>query len=137
MLKLYRVNDGTNYGSVVQEVVLPLQLNAGESKTVQFDATNVYNGEKYFAWVYYYSEGKQVRGRGTGSHTLVFPTDPETPKGDLNGDGKVDISDVNIVINVMLGKNQDPDTKAKADVTGDGKVDISDVNAVINIMLGK
>ncbi len=51
---------------------------------------------------------------------------------DINGDNKVDIADVNEVINVMLGKSA-----ATADVTGDGKVDISDVNAVINAMLGK
>ena len=52
--------------------------------------------------------------------------------GDLNDDGQVDISDINIVINVMLGKSDVP-----ADVNGDGIVDISDVNKVINIMLGK
>ena len=51
---------------------------------------------------------------------------------DVTGDGKVDVSDVNEVINVVLGKST-----ASADVTGDGKVDISDVNAVINVMLGK
>ena len=51
---------------------------------------------------------------------------------DLNGDGKVDVSDVNEVINVVLGKSV-----AAADVNGDGKVDISDVNMVINALLGK
>ena len=54
--------------------------------------------------------------------------------GDVTGDGKVDISDVNGVINMMLGK---ADATAIADVTGDGQVDISDVNAIINMMLGK
>ena len=53
--------------------------------------------------------------------------------GDVNGDGTVDIADVNAVINVMLGKT----TTNPCDVTGDGTIDISDVNAVINIMLGK
>ena len=51
---------------------------------------------------------------------------------DVTGDGKVDISDVNEVINVVLGKSV-----AAADVNGDGVVDISDVNMVINAMLGK
>ena len=51
---------------------------------------------------------------------------------DINSDGKVDISDVNEVINVMLGKST-----ASADINGDGKVDIGDVNAVINAMLGR
>ena len=54
--------------------------------------------------------------------------------GDLNGDGQVDISDVNMAINLMLGKVEQT---VAGDVTGDGKVDISDVNAVINAMLGK
>ncbi len=52
---------------------------------------------------------------------------------DINGDGQVDISDVNEVINMMLGKSD----ISPVDITGDGQVDISDVNAVINAMLGK
>lgn len=58
---------------------------------------------------------------------------PSNP-GDINGDGKVDIADVNAVINMMLGKAS---PTAAGDVNGDGKVDIADVNAVINLMLGK
>ena len=54
--------------------------------------------------------------------------------GDVNGDGTVDISDVNAVINVMLGKAE---STPAADINGDGTVDVSDVNMVINIMLGK
>ena len=62
--------------------------------------------------------------------------------GDINGDGVVDIADVNSVINLMLGKGLTPSPSpggegSSADVTGDGVVDISDVNAVINAMLGK
>ena len=62
--------------------------------------------------------------------------------GDANGDGKVDIADVNAVINAMLGRGSltpdpSPEGEGLCDVTGDGQVDISDVNAVINIMLGK
>ena len=54
--------------------------------------------------------------------------------GDANGDGLVDISDVNSVINQMLGKD---DVNPVCDMNGDGVIDISDVNAVINKMLGK
>ena len=54
--------------------------------------------------------------------------------GDSNGDGKIDISDVNAVINMMLGKTE---MIGLCDMNGDGKIDISDVNAVINKMLGK
>ncbi len=54
--------------------------------------------------------------------------------GDVTGDGQVDISDVNAIINIMLGKAAQ---NAAGDVTNDGAVDIADVNGVINIMLGK
>ena len=55
-------------------------------------------------------------------------------RGDITGDGVVDIADVNTIINMMLGK---ADKTAAADLTGDGAVDIADVNTVINIMAGK
>ena len=64
-------------------------------------------------------------------YTFTLPQPVVT--GDVNGDGKVDIADVNIVINAMLGKG----STQGCDLTGDGKVDIADVNTVINLMLGK
>ena len=54
-------------------------------------------------------------------------------RGDLNGDGVVDIADVNALINMMLGKVL---VNPAADLTNDSRVDIADVNYVINIMLG-
>ena len=50
--------------------------------------------------------------------------------GDVNGDGEVNIADVNAVINMIL------DTPAEnGDVNGDGEVNIADVNAIIDIIL--
>ena len=56
--------------------------------------------------------------------------------GDLNGDGVVDVTDVNICINVILERNTDPDIIALSDLNGDGTVDVADVNMIINIILG-
>lgn len=56
-------------------------------------------------------------------------------KGDVNGDGKVDVADVNIIIDIIL-ENATIEQYPAADVTGDGKVDVADVNAVIDIILG-
>ena len=58
----------------------------------------------------------------------------QTVRGDVNGNGVVDIDDVNAVINIMVHK---ADPTAAADVNGDGAVDIDDLNIIINIMLGK
>ncbi|MBR1882824.1 MAG: family 10 glycosylhydrolase [Muribaculaceae bacterium] len=54
--------------------------------------------------------------------------------GDVNGDGVVDVADVNLVVNMILGGAP---IDALADVNGDGYVDVSDVNAIINLVLGK
>lgn len=57
-------------------------------------------------------------------------------KGDVNRDGSVDVSDVNIIVNILLGNATISDYPLFwSDITGDGAVDVSDVNAVINIML--
>ena len=76
-----------------------------------------------------------------------FQTEAALPC-DLNHDGLVDITDINIMINVMLGYDvpighQGHDTapplytKWLFDVTGDSVVDISDVSTVVNAMLGR
>ena len=57
--------------------------------------------------------------------------------GDVNGDEKVDVTDVTAVINKILGKNPQPFNEPAADVTGEGTIDVSDVTAIINIILGK
>ena len=56
--------------------------------------------------------------------------------GDINGDGKVDVTDVNVVVNIILGKDS-KDNYPNADTDGNGTVDVTDVNAVVNIILGK
>ena len=70
----------------------------------------------------YYGEVKKFK---TGKKT-------SDSKGDVNSDGKVDISDIVAVINHIAGTN----SYKQADVNGDTKVDISDIVAIINIIAG-
>ena len=56
---------------------------------------------------------------------------PEPLTGDVNGDGEVNIADVNAVIDIILSGGM----SAAADVNKDGEVNIADVNAVIDIIL--
>ena len=55
-------------------------------------------------------------------------------KGDVNGDGKVTVSDVSALINMILDFT--PKDPERADINGDGRVNVSDVTALINIILG-
>ena len=58
---------------------------------------------------------------------------PEFVTGDVDGDGKVNISDVVAVINAIAGTGN----YERADVNGDGKTNITDVVDIINIIAGK
>ena len=52
--------------------------------------------------------------------------------GDINGDGKIAISDVTNLINQLLASGEMP---AFCDVNGDGKVSIADVSTLIELLL--
>jgi hypothetical protein len=53
--------------------------------------------------------------------------------GDVNGDGEVNIADVNAVIDLILSGVND----LKGDVNGDEEVNIADVNSIIDIILNQ
>ncbi|MBQ4138720.1 MAG: dockerin type I repeat-containing protein, partial [Muribaculaceae bacterium] len=54
--------------------------------------------------------------------------------GDVNGDGRVNVSDVTTLVNMILGVI--PKDETRADINGDGKINVSDVTALVNIILG-
>ena len=70
----------------------------------------------------------------SGSDVLAnrFVVKRKNLKGDVNTDGKVDISDIVAVINQIAGTATYP----YPDVNNDSKVDISDIVAIINIIAG-
>ena len=55
-------------------------------------------------------------------------------KGDVDGDGRVNIGDVTALINYLLSGNDSINPDA-ADTDTDGRVNISDVTALINMLL--
>ena len=59
----------------------------------------------------------------------------EYARGDVNGDGIIDVEDVNAVINIILKVVSADAYPGKADVNDDGIIDVEDVNSVINIIL--
>lgn len=57
---------------------------------------------------------------------------PQPITGDVNGDGNVNISDINALIDMILSGKSNP----QGDVNGDGSINIADINEVIDIILG-
>ncbi len=62
--------------------------------------------------------------------SFVYRSSAARP-GDVNGDGEVNIADVNALIDMVLSG----DVLPSGDVNGDGEVNIADVNAVIDVIL--
>ena len=59
--------------------------------------------------------------------------DPDPIIGDVNGDEEVNIADVNLLIDIILGGADN--TEGRSDVNSDGEANIADINAVIDIIL--
>ncbi len=126
----FKVNHGAEwYGGVAEEGEEAYLIHYGWCENIPLDLT-----------------GKNFRINEAGTYTFVLTIGEESKTltvlglvapgvpGDSNGDGVVDIADVNSVINQMLGKEA---MIPACDMNGDGVIDIADVNAVINKMLGK
>jgi hypothetical protein len=55
--------------------------------------------------------------------------------GDLSLDGLVNVVDLQLAVNVVLGGETDTGLTVRADVNGDGQVNVLDVQAIVNIIM--
>ena len=98
--------------------------------------------EPTFAYIYAVSnKAGDVRRAATAENGVMIYSielkEPETLRGDLNGDGSVNVTDVTALINHILGKSEPTFNAAAADLTGDGVINVTDVSKLIEIILGK
>ncbi len=60
-----------------------------------------------------------------------------TPKrGDVNGDGRRNVSDIMLIVNYILGQTSEDFNTVLADLNNDGNVNVSDIMILVNIILG-
>jgi len=73
---------------------------------------------------------------GNGNVTVRFELESEElQQGDVNGDGEVNIGDVTLIIDHILGEAEV--NERVADVNGDGEINIGDVTDIIDYILTK
>lgn len=69
------------------------------------------------------------------------PASPDEPAynllGDVNRDGRVDVSDASTIVSKSVGKTPSAYVERLADYNGDGKIDVSDASAIVNHAVGK
>ena len=94
------------------------------------DVTLTYQADDVEKGTYYV---RIIRYGGSGGYTLTY-TGP-TLTGDVDGNGKVTISDVTDMIDQLLGSSNPSFAIDDADIDGDAKFTISDVTALIDILL--
>jgi len=58
-------------------------------------------------------------------------------KGDVDGDGVIDLADAVLIINYYVGKPVSKFVEKAADVDGDGEVDVADAVRIVNYVVGK
>lgn len=105
--------------------------------------SNEVNGDYVMFKVYRFSTAEEILIYDVGIEFVSQGIEgmPSTPlslelthrflEGDANGDGEVNIADINTVINVILGTS----FSDKCDINHDGEVNIADINVIINIIL--
>lgn len=82
-----------------------------------------------------YSNGSKPTVQET--QTSITVTVENYQKGDVDGDGVVDLADAVLVINHYVGKPVTTFIEKAADVDGDGVVDLADAVLIINYYVGK
>ena len=138
-------NDGGIYNGVYT-AALPRRVAAGETLKlhVYLDGSIVdifVNDTWAFSVRLFPNDATQVEAEAfataaTPAHISAWMLDPKavpatTVVGDVNGDGEVNIADINAIIDIILSGGSS-DT---ADVNRDGEINIADVNAVIDMIL--
>jgi len=102
--------------------------------TVKEDAFKIRNSNDYSHRTLYVPAGTSALYQASDSWYPYFGKIVEMPRmnGDVNGDGVVDIADLNVIIDVIAGIG----SNGAADVNGDGEINVADANVVIGIILG-
>jgi hypothetical protein len=103
-----------------------------DTKVARFVLTSNYganNGGNYVGRRCWFDDLKAYKYASKAEGPIVVGI-----KGDVNGDGEVNVADLVAVSNYMAG--DDTVSKEKADVNSDGEVNVADLVAISNIMSG-
>ena len=82
---------------------------------------------------------RTVTNFARASGLIIRPVENQSAVlGDLNHDGSVDITDVVLLVNHILGNTSDTSFSTQdADINKDGDIDINDVVKLVNFILGQ
>jgi hypothetical protein len=108
--------------------------NSGAIMTLSITASSGFNGAAVIAL------RNSVCAEAIGTRHLLADEICEVNAGmkfDVNSDGEINIADINVITDIILGGTVDELTRRRADVNGDGEINIADINTVTDAILSK
>lgn len=129
-LEIYRNHiTGTNMTNLVNSLPTRSASNKGELRAL-FDSNE---GNSMTAAQITIARNKYWLPKKYENYTWVELTAAE--RGDVNGDGEINIADVTTLINLILRGGANPTDQPAADCNQDGSINIADVTVLINRVL--
>jgi len=125
-------------------------IDKGPYQTAHMSATGV--PDEYVGYIKGYHQASEVDyyvfGADESGHRYQQPVFGELDPhhftvhisftlGDVNDDGSVDIADVTILVDYILGAAVSPFNSSAADVDSDGSISVADVTGLIDLILAK
>lgn len=125
----YRYATGWDY----TEETLDLTVAAGATKRVNIDMEKN-EADLYCLFVSYKGPNESNFEYLLGTPDFEFRAVTTKP-GDANGDGVVNVSDIVLTVNYIMGNAAPGFNKDAADLTGDGEVNVTDIVKMVNIIM--
>ncbi len=86
--------------------------------------------------VTYYVRAYGVNATGTGYGDEVSFVTARTTQGDVNGDGRIDLTDALLCLQILAGKTPAGEVRADADVDGDGQIGAAELSYILQRLGG-
>ena len=130
VVSTFKRDDGTIRIFVTSQNLASFKGNSGDIAFIQIKATTSFPGSGKISLKNSIAAEADATRHVLPDHVANAGAQT-TLKGDVNGDGEVNIADINVIINIILSG----DSNMTGDINEDGEVNIADINTVINIIL--
>ena len=122
-------------GDVSQQVDAEPLLSIPDITEKQYTVTGLEAGGTYSFRVKAYPVDESAASVSEWSNVQTVTLAQSYKRGDVNGDGNVDIADLTLLVNILLETPAADDVMLRADVNEDGNVEVADLTSLINILL--
>ncbi|MBR1550693.1 MAG: M6 family metalloprotease domain-containing protein [Muribaculaceae bacterium] len=122
-------------GDVTQQSDAQPLLTINGITEKQYTVTGLEAGATYDFRVKAYPVDEQAAAESEWSNVQTVTLLEGYKRGDVNGDGSVDIADLTMLVNILLDEPVDAGAMQRAHINDDEGVDIADLTVLVNILL--